>query len=225
MRSKGQSGYLSHHPSRHQTLFGGVRAARSVPESQTQHPQHCGIIASAMLESKRLRYVPHEREDAAQSQKWHNSPDVKKFFLANPYHLPEPERAEKMWDHWMELIQGKWTAYKVEVKKTGKAIGVCGFGVEDSIGTVPGRYEIWLYIGETEELEKGYGTEITKTLVKALFEYHAAHIVLLAYHGFNHRGRRCYEKCGFRFDGRAREQSFWEGTWYDTEIRSITRPV
>ena len=177
-----------------------------------------------MLESERLKFVPYEKEDIALDEQWMTSPDVKKFFFANPYFLPEPERDEKMWDHWMEEARGKWTAYKVVVKKTGKPIGICGYSVEDDVGLIPGRYELFLYIGETDELEKGYGTEITRTLVKALFEWYAAHTVMLCYHAYNVRGKRCYESCGFKYDARVREHIFWEGDWCDLELRSITRP-
>ncbi|OPX21190.1 MAG: hypothetical protein B1H03_07550 [Planctomycetales bacterium 4484_113] len=177
-----------------------------------------------MLESKRLKFVAYEKEDLALDEKWMTSADVKKFFFANPYFLPEPERDEKMWDHWMEEARGKWCIYKAVVKKTGQPIGMCGFSIEDEASTIPGRYELWLYIGETAELEKGYGTEIIQTLTRALFDFYAAHTVMLCYHAYNIRGKRCYEKCGFKYEARLREHTFWEGSWHDMEVRSITRP-
>ena len=38
---------------------------------------------------------------------------------------------------------------------------------------------------------------------------------------YNARARRCYEKCGFREEGRVREHRFHDGRWHDQIIMGI----
>jgi len=60
-------------------------------------------------------------------------------------------------------------------------------------------------------------------LTESLFESYAAHTVMLCWHAYNLRGRRCYiDKCGFKHEARWREATLWEGEYFDMEIASIT---
>lgn len=182
-----------------------------------------------MLETKRLKLVAFEKDDSGLVARWDESPEVRKYFFANAYALSEPEREKEMFDTWLEeLEKGVACFYKVLQKKSTsgsrnkeKPIGMAGW---HQTGDVPGRYELWLYIGEGKWLNKGLGTEIIKVLTKSLFESYAAHTVMLCWHAYNLRGKRCYiDKCGFKYEARRREAILWEGEFYDMEIASITR--
>lgn len=182
-----------------------------------------------MLESAKLKYVAMEKDDMELFAKWERTPDVLKYFFCNPYMLPEVERDTEAYDeHASELTGDKIAIYKVLLKAgvesadcPEKPIGLCGWERE---GDIPGKYEIFLYIGESDLLSKGLGTEMVKTLVALLFESLAAHTVMLCYYAFNERGKRVYlDKCGFKYDGKRRNMVHFEGVSYDMEYASITR--
>jgi|GEM_PF-2739528 len=71
-----------------------------------------------MLETKRLKLAAFEKDDIEQMSRWDESPDVRKFFFANAYILPEVEREKEMYDSWLEeLEKGVFCIYKVLLKK------------------------------------------------------------------------------------------------------------
>lgn len=181
-----------------------------------------------MLESERLKLVAFEKDDVRLFSEWETSPAVQKFFFANPFSLPQPERDAELFDWWMEeMAKSKCAIYKVVLKRDAskrrakeRAIGLCGW---HETGDIPGRYELWLYIGEEKLLSRGLGTEIIKVLTRSLFECYAAHTVMLCYYAYNLRGRKCYlDKCGFACEGRRREAILWQGEFHDMEYASVT---
>jgi RimJ/RimL family protein N-acetyltransferase len=181
-----------------------------------------------MLETERLKLVAFEKDDTPLFSEWENSPAVQKFFFANPYALPQPEKDAELFDHWLEeMAKSKCAIYKVVLKLDAskrrakeRPIGLCGW---HETGNIPGRYELWLYIGEENLLSRGLGTEIIKVLTRSLFENYAAHTVMLCFYSYNERGRKCYlEKCGFTPEGRRREAILWQGEFYDMEYASVT---
>ena len=72
-----------------------------------------------------------------------------------------------------------------------------------------------LYIGDTEFHSHGYGTEAVNLILEFGFKYLNLHSVRLGVLSGNKRARRCYEKCGFRENGRSRDQFFINGQYQD----------
>lgn len=186
------------------------------------------ITGVAMLETERLKLVAFEKDDARMFSEWEATPDVKKYFFANAYFLPQPEKDAEMFDHWLEeMAKSKCGFYEVLLKRDAsrrgskeRPIGMCGW---HEAGSIPGRYELFLYIGEENLLSRGLGTEVVQALTRALFECYAAHSVMLCYYAYNLRGRKCYlDKCGFTYEGRRREAALWEGEFHDMEYASVT---
>lgn len=63
--------------------------------------------------------------------------------------------------------------------------------------------------------DHGYGTESVQWALDWAFLRANMHSVNLSSVEYNKRAHRCYEKCGFKLDGR-RRQCFWhERKWYD----------
>jgi len=181
-----------------------------------------------MLESERLKLVALEKDDSALFAKWETAPAVQKYFFANPYSLPQPERDAELYDWRLEeMAKSKCAIYKAVLKRDParrrskeRPVGLCGWHER---GEIPGRYELWLYIGEEKLLGRGLGTEMVKVLTRSLFECYAAHTVMLCFYSYNQRGRKCYlEKCGFTHEGRRREAVLWQGRFYDMEYASVT---
>lgn len=62
---------------------------------------------------------------------------------------------------------------------------------------------------------KGYGTEAVRWALDWAFlrgNFHSVHLSSLEY---NPRAHKCYEKCGFKLEGRIRQTIWFERKWYD----------
>ena len=81
--------------------------------------------------------------------------------------------------------------------------------------------ELGIVIGNLESLSKGIGTEAIKLFLKVCFDEMGLHRVGLRVMDYNDRGRRCYEKCGFKQEGVHREYHHTHGRWHDQILMSI----
>ena len=71
-----------------------------------------------MLETKRLKLIAFEKLDARLFSGWETSPAVQKYFFANPYSLPQPEKDSELFDWWLEeMAKSKCGFYKVLLKR------------------------------------------------------------------------------------------------------------
>ena len=68
---------------------------------------------------------------------------------------------------------------------------------------------------------QGYGTEITRLVVDYALDVVRLHRLSLEVYDFNPRAQRCYEKCGFTVEGRARDALLWDGEWHDAILMAI----
>lgn len=68
---------------------------------------------------------------------------------------------------------------------------------------------------------RGYGTDATRTVLRFAFEEMNLHRISLTVLDYNARAQRCYEKCGFRIEGRLRRSRFRAGRWCDEIVMGI----
>jgi RimJ/RimL family protein N-acetyltransferase len=83
--------------------------------------------------------------------------------------------------------------------------------------------ELGLVIADPEQRGRGVGKEAVSLLLDYAFNRMNLHKVELSVYSFNVAGYRCYEKCGFREEGRMRENVFRDGSYYDTIRMGILR--
>ena len=81
--------------------------------------------------------------------------------------------------------------------------------------------ELGIVIGDRESLSKGIGTEAIKLFLNVCFNEMGLHRVGLRVMDYNDRGRRCYEKCGFKQEGIHRAYHYTRGRWHDQILMSI----
>lgn len=72
-------------------------------------------------------------------------------------------------------------------------------------------------------LGQGYGSEALRLLQRFVFDSLNLNRLELRVHDFNHRARRCYEKCGFQEEGRLRQYHFRNGQYSDMIEMSILK--
>ena len=80
-----------------------------------------------------------------------------------------------------------------------------------------------IVIAEKEYWGRGYGSDAIVTLLRFAFGEMNLHRIYLSVFDTNPRAIRCYEKCGFRHEGRAREALFRDGRYHDALQMAILR--
>lgn len=80
-----------------------------------------------------------------------------------------------------------------------------------------------IFIGDKNYWGHGYGTDVLKTVLKYCFKKLKLNRVELGVFPHNPRGKRCYEKCGFKVEGIKRQAIKKNGKFIDEIIMGITK--
>jgi RimJ/RimL family protein N-acetyltransferase len=78
-----------------------------------------------------------------------------------------------------------------------------------------------IFIGPAAQREKGYGTEVTRLIVRYAFESLNFNRLELLVYANNPRAIKVYEKVGFVHEGTRRENVFIDGAYVDELIYSM----
>lgn len=106
------------------------------------------------------------------------------------------------------------------LKEDGRLIGVTSLM---QIDTRNRHAAFGIIIGDPAEWNKGYGTEATRLMVDYAFRTQNLNRVWLRVYEYNPRGRRAYEKVGFKEEGTLRQDNYRDGRYWDTTQMSILR--
>lgn len=102
-----------------------------------------------------------------------------------------------------------------------KKADVIGVAFLHSIDTTDRRARYAVGIYNKENWNKGYGQEITQTVLNYAFQKLNLHKVDLRVLDYNKRAIAVYENIGFVREGILRENAFINNKWYDDIIMSI----
>ena len=83
-------------------------------------------------------------------------------------------------------------------------------------------YGIDLFIGETDNWNKGIGTIAVKSLISYLFNNENADIIFIDPQTWNKRAIRCYQKCGFVPMMVIKSREIHDGEYKDSLIMSVS---
>ena len=173
-----------------------------------------------MLPGKRIRLRPIERDDLPRFVEWFADPEVRaNLLLYKPMGLVQEEA-------WFEAnaSAGDTQAWAIDASANTRDpaawvhVGSCGF---HHIDWRCRSGEIGIVIGKKDAWARGYGTDATHTLLRWGFQTLGLHRIWLRVYADNARAVRCYEKVGFRHEGRMREDSFRDGVFGDTLVMGI----
>ena len=93
----------------------------------------------------------------------------------------------------------------------GRAMGLLSFW-ERSVPHQAAELSIWV---ARDYRGNGYGTDAVLLGVRHVFKRFRLHKIYLRVLWYNTAAIRCYERCGFRKEGRLREEMCVEGVWHD----------
>jgi RimJ/RimL family protein N-acetyltransferase len=173
----------------------------------------------SMIYGKRVRLRAAERNDVKKFYDWVNDPDVTRYLSL---YLPMSTVDEENWFDAMTKRDQSEKTLVIEVRdNTGwKMIGNCGvFGIDP----VNRSGELGIMLGEKDEWDKGYGTEVMLLLVRHCFDTLNLNRAYLQVYAGNLRAKRSYEKTGFVEEGRLRESVYKHGKYDDVIVMSILR--
>jgi RimJ/RimL family protein N-acetyltransferase len=158
-----------------------------------------------MMHGQQVVLRPWDLADAERLARWLNDDQVTRFL---PFWFPATLKGEEAWIR--ADLPGE-TRFAVDTRE-GRHIGHC------SLKEQPGHArcsEAGLWIGEKDCWGKGYGTDALVTLCAFGFAYLNLHRVFLHVVADNVGAVRCYEKAGFRHEGRLREHRYHVGRYWD----------
>ncbi len=167
---------------------------------------------------EKVRLRPPEKRDMRLFVRWLSNPAMRRYL-----HLRYVSEAlEEPWLERLFAASGRVPPselpFVIEERLTEKPIGNLSLRAIDWMNR---HAEVGIIIGEEELWGKGYGTDAMLTILEIGFRWYGLHRIYLFVREDNERGRRSYEKCGFRVEGRQREAAFADGRYYDFIQMSI----
>lgn len=168
---------------------------------------------------ERIMLREYKREDLEHIRKWVNDPEVVNN-LSDIFLYPHTQNQSESFLNMM--LEGKSInkEFVIAVKDTEEYIGQIGYV---NIDWKNRTAVLGIVIGREEYRNKGYGTEAIKLFQEFTFNRLNLHKLELTLHDYNQRGYRCYLKCGFKEEGRIRQNFFIDGKYTDTIHMGILR--
>jgi diamine N-acetyltransferase len=172
-----------------------------------------------MIIGKRIRLRAISRDDLPDFTTWLNDPDVRRnVHIYYPLSLDQ----EEAWFREIQqhAVEEQPLAIEVKEKNQWTLIGDSGFiNLEQHDRSA----EIGIFIGNKNFWNKGLGTEVMQLMVRYGFLNLNLNRIYLRVVETNLAGIRCYEKAGFKHEGRMRQAHFLEGTYVDILMMSILK--
>lgn len=83
--------------------------------------------------------------------------------------------------------------------------------------------KLGIRIGDKDYWSRGYGGDAVKTIVEYAFLCLDINRVDLRVYEYNERAAHCYEKCGFKYEGRTRKSAYIDGSYYDEILMGLLK--
>ncbi len=144
------------------------------------------------LEGERVLLRPTTMEDLPYCRTWAADPEVMHYVLRRTFTHEEEEA-------WLQetLANPDELLFTIILKDTEKPVGTCGIHLVPGDAFAEG-VSLGIMIGAKDEWGKGYGGEVVRLLAEHATEHLSAEKVWLTVDIDHERGRKAYEKAGFR---------------------------
>jgi len=161
------------------------------------------------ISGRRILLRRHEPADLEAVRRWYHDPEVARLtrFQIAPVTDEEVRRYFQV-----RLLSPDSFAYAILIDGGQRLVGTTTFSALDADN---GSVMFHITIGEHDAWGLGYGTETTELMLAHAFEKLSLNRVGLSVFAFNTRAIRCYEKVGFRIEGRSREAVWRDGSFWD----------
>jgi RimJ/RimL family protein N-acetyltransferase len=168
-----------------------------------------------MLEGTLVRLRAMEPEDVVDTHKWMNDREVT-LWLTSPRY-PVSRKTAQQWFEEAPANSFGDVLLAIETKD-GKHIG--GINLH-RINPEDRKAVLGIMIGEKDHWSNGYGTDAIKTLLAFAFDEMNLHRVFLHAFADNEHAIGCSQRCGFREEGRLRQEVYQDGHYYDVVVMGV----
>lgn len=158
-----------------------------------------------------------EEEDWLYRFQWLSDPEVNKTLSSG---LGIPPTKTKVKEQMAQYIAEGLTRvdFMILNRENEEPVGfVYLFGIEPWAR----RAELGIFIGNPSFRGHGYGEQVIRLMLHFAFRRLNLHKVWLTVDDDNQAGKRCYQKAGFREDGRLRDEIYKNGHYVDRILMSI----
>jgi RimJ/RimL family protein N-acetyltransferase len=171
-----------------------------------------------MFEGQKVRLRAYTKDDLSMARSFLNDSEVSIMMRVGIPFPMRPEDEEK-WYNSLDANGDKNYGFAIESKKEGQYLGGCGVHGIDSKNHVA---TVGIFLGR-EHIGKGYGTDAMQVLVDFCFNEINLNKVKLFVFAFNKRGLKCYQKVGFKIEGKLRQEIFRQGKYHDMLSMGLLR--
>jgi RimJ/RimL family protein N-acetyltransferase len=172
-----------------------------------------------MIFGKRVRLRAIEKDDLPRFVAWLNDPEVRRnLILYQPLSMGQEEL-------WYESILKEPVDEQplcIDIKDGDKWVHAGNISFMQ-LNQHDRSAEIGIFIGRKDFWNKGFGCEAMRLMVGHGFNDLNLNRIYLRVYETNPNGERCYEKAGFKLEGRLREARFHEGKYIDMLMMSILK--
>lgn len=167
------------------------------------------------LSGRTTNLRPYNKADIPMLTRWINSPDVRPFIVSV---FPKTENLEEEW--YEKLGKDDKNIVLCVETKDGKPIG--GMGIH-SIDWLNRTATTGAILGEKEYWGQGFGTDAKLVLLDYAFNVLNLRKIHSNVIGYNERSLRYSLRCGYKEEGRLRQEKYRNGEYHDLIQLSVFR--
>ncbi|HHY99354.1 MAG TPA: GNAT family N-acetyltransferase [Firmicutes bacterium] len=175
-----------------------------------------------MLQGEKIVLREFRRDDIEPIQRWVNNENIIKY-LAFPLF---PQTLEETTEFVERQLHKKGAPnegiFVIALKDDPKSEYIGSIGLH-RIDYRNRHCELGIVIGREDLLGKGIGREAIQMVLGFAFNFLNMHKVNLRVYEYNERARHCYAACGFKEEGRIRDQRYYNGKYWDEIIMGIIK--
>ena len=159
------------------------------------------------IEGEKVYLSPINLDDYELYVKWLNNPRITQYLDCNDSLITLSKEKELL-----DKIANEEFTFAIIKKEDDTLLGNVGV---TKIDYKNGKAELGIFIGDEENLSKGYGSEAIKLLINFAFNEIRLHNIMLTVFSNNPRAIKAYTKCGFQEFGRRHEAIYHDGEYLD----------
>ena len=172
-----------------------------------------------MIQGKRVRLRAMECNDLPLFVTWLNDAEVRENISV---YIPLSMTQEEDWFKRINQLPVEEQPLAIEVLQ-GEEWRVIGNTTFIKMDMHNRSAEVGILIGDKQYWGQGYGTDAMRLMLRHAFNHLNLNRVYLNVYETNLRGIRCYEKCGYKLEGRMRQAQFLNGKYIDLLWMSILK--
>jgi len=164
-----------------------------------------------MIVGERIELIPLAEEHFDLTLKWINNPNLR---VMTGTRFPVSQYEHEGW--FKARATDKYNkTYVIRLKGESQPIGLVGNAEYDYINRIT---NLFIYIGETDFMGKGYGQETLNLYKDFCFNEMNIHKTLAYMYSYNNVSIKMFEKCGYILEGTLKSHWFKDGKYHDVLV-------